>query len=250
MYVTVLVSFTDSELDLHKQVSNNQWLESAQDDDASSITTLKEYRGVVLQRDDGNYVAYPSNLNEHVIRAVLRLNVPVAFTMSSEVTASLIRQLEPNQTMVGDPRSGNISMPIIDSMESLASGQAQVPRDNFICLCRKEHVVLVWGDTVSSEYKASRRFNANIVVCIGTIHTCSRRGCRDMAGRGCMGRSNATIRNASRIRQSEPFWHQSITASAQSLSSRHKHIQWHGVHTPIQQELGCYPNRHCRGRGG
>jgi hypothetical protein len=126
-------------------------LQSAQDEDANSITTLTEYRGVVLQRDDGNYVAHPPNLNEDVVKAVLRLNVPVAFTMSSETTATLLQQIGPDQTLIGDPRSGNPVLPIIDSIESLALGRRNVPRDNFICLCRKEQFVLVWGQSVSSE---------------------------------------------------------------------------------------------------
>ena len=141
---------TDFSLDLYKKVLAQQWLESAQDEDANSITSLKPYRGVVLQRADGGYVAHPPNLHEDVVKAVLRLNVPVAFTMSSETTAALIRQTDPNQALIGNPRSGNPVLPIIDSVESLAGGLRQVARDNFICLCWKEQFVLVWGDNVSN----------------------------------------------------------------------------------------------------
>ena len=137
--------------DLYKQCSGNEWLESAQDENDNPIAALDNYRGVVLQRDDGSCVAHPQNLNDDVVRAVLRLNVPVAFTMSSQTTATLIAQLDPTQTLVGDPRSGNPVLPIIDSVESLALGLRTVPKDNFICLCRKEQFVLVWGDTVSSK---------------------------------------------------------------------------------------------------
>lgn len=74
--------------------------------------------------------------------------------MSSQITATLLEQIGPNQTLVGDPRSGNPVLPIIDSVESLALGLRTVPKDNFICLCRKEQFVLVWGDTVSAKGKA------------------------------------------------------------------------------------------------
>lgn len=129
----------------------SQWLDSAQDEDANSITSLNQYRGVVLQRPDGSYVAHPANLQEDVVKAVLQLNVPVAFTMSSETTAALIRQIDPSQTLIGNPRSGNPVLPVFDSVESLALGLRKVARDNFTCLCLKEQFVLVWGDNVSQE---------------------------------------------------------------------------------------------------
>ena len=143
-------SNTNSYTDLYKKVIAQQWMESAQDEDANSITSLKQYRGVVLQRPDGSYVAHPPTLHEDVVKAVLQLNVPVAFTMSSETTAALIRQTDPNQTLIGNPRSGNPVLPIIDSVESLALGLRKVAQDNFICLCWKEQFVLVWGDNVSN----------------------------------------------------------------------------------------------------
>ena len=121
----------------------------------------------MLQRDDGSCVSHPPTLNDDVVRAVLRLNVPVAFTMSSQTTATLLRQLDPNQTLVGDPRSGNPVLPVIDSVESLALGLRTVPKDNFICLCRKEQFVLVWGDTVSSESAGPCCSYADHVTCAG-----------------------------------------------------------------------------------
>lgn len=133
--------------DLYKQIIRNHWLEPSENGSGTYDPMLRPQLGVVLQREDGNYVAHPTNLNEEVVKAVLRLDVPVAFTMSSDTTAALVEQVEPEQTHVGDPRSG-IMLPIIDSVESLASGRSTVPRDCFISLCRKEQFVLVWADTV------------------------------------------------------------------------------------------------------
>ncbi|EMC92654.1 hypothetical protein BAUCODRAFT_151069 [Baudoinia panamericana UAMH 10762] len=134
---------------LYKQVANNQWFEPMEDDIGNKVHSLNVDRGVVIQRDDGAYLTYPPQLNEQVLEAVLRLDVPIAFTMSSEVTHTLLRQTTPEQTQVGDPRSG-VTLPVVDSVESLASGRVQVPREGFICLCRKEQFVLVWGSTVES----------------------------------------------------------------------------------------------------
>ena len=118
------------------------------DDDGNPITTLNSYRGVVLRGDDGSAVPFPATLSAAVMRAVVRLDVPVALTMSFEVTAQLMRQLNARQTEVVDRDTG-IKLPIIDSVHSLASGTVTVPKDGFICLCRKERMVLIWGDTVS-----------------------------------------------------------------------------------------------------
>ncbi|TKA53497.1 hypothetical protein B0A55_12355 [Friedmanniomyces simplex] len=69
--------------------------------------------------------------------------------MSLEITHTLLRQVAPEQTQCGDPRSG-ITLPIVDSVESLSTGRVSMPRDGFICLCRAEQFVLVWGSTVEA----------------------------------------------------------------------------------------------------
>ncbi|KAK3112111.1 hypothetical protein LTR53_011951 [Teratosphaeriaceae sp. CCFEE 6253] len=134
---------------LYNQVSTHQWLDPMEDETGNPMHSLSVDRGVVLQREDGGYVTHPPRLHDHIVEAVLRLDVPIAFTMSSEITHTLLRQVAPGQTQYGDPRSG-ITLPVIDSVESLASGRASVSRDEFICLCRREQFVLVWGSTVES----------------------------------------------------------------------------------------------------
>lgn len=113
------------------------------------VASLTVDRGVVLQREDGSYVTYPPQLNDQIVELVLRLDVPIAFTMSSEVVQALLRQTPPEQTQLGDPRSG-IMLPVVESVQSVASGEVNVPRDGFLCLCRQEQFVLVWGSTVES----------------------------------------------------------------------------------------------------
>lgn len=132
-----------------------QWLEPAQDQEGNPIPSLDQYRGVVLQRKDGGYVTHPSDLHEDVVKAVLRLNVPVAFTMSSDTTSALIDQVDPSQTMIGNPRSGSPVMPIMSSAESMAMGLRKTAQNNFICLCLKEEFVLVWGNSVSRQNRSA-----------------------------------------------------------------------------------------------
>lgn len=135
--------------DLYKQVVSNQWLEPPRDEDGNPVPEFVSSRGVVIQREDGSYVTYPHTLNEEVVKATLKLDVPITFTMSSEVTAALLSQIAPEQTQLGDPRSG-IVLPIVESIEQIASGEAPVSREQFICLCKEEQLVLVWGDTVEN----------------------------------------------------------------------------------------------------
>lgn len=136
-------------------MSSHQWLEPAADDDGQPIPSLDSYRGVVLRADDGSPIAYPPTLSAAVIRTVLRIDVPVVLTMSSEVTSELMRQLKPRQTEIVDRDTG-ITLPIIDSIHNLASGQVTVSRGGFVCLCRKERLVLIWNETVSSRYLCPR----------------------------------------------------------------------------------------------
>ena len=138
----MLMPWTDDSPDLHKQVAANQWFEPPQDEDGNSVPEYVATRGVVMQREDGSFVTYPHTLNEEVVKAVLKLDVPIAFTMSSEITAALVAQVTPEQKQLGDPRSG-IVLPIIDSVELIGSGAAQISREGFICLCKEEQFVLV-----------------------------------------------------------------------------------------------------------
>lgn len=134
---------------MFKQVASNQWLDPPRDEDGNPVPEFVATRGVVIQREDGSYVTYPHSLNEELVKATLRLDVPIAFSMSSEITAALLSQIAPEQTHLGDTRSG-IVLPIIDSIEQIASGGAPITRDHFVCLCKQEQFVLIWGDTVEN----------------------------------------------------------------------------------------------------
>ena len=154
--------------DLYKQVAGNQWLDPPRDEDGSPLAEFVSSRGVVIQREDGSYVTYPHTLNEEVVKATLKLDVPITFTMSSEVTAALLSQIAPEQTQLGDPRSG-IVLPIVDSIEQIASGEATVSREQFICLCKQEQLVLVWGDTVENIVTQGTDIETWLVGLVGSL---------------------------------------------------------------------------------
>lgn len=159
----------DSHEDLYKQVAGNQWLEPPSDEYGNPVPEFVATRGVVMQREDGSYVTYPHALNEELVKSVLTLDVPIAFTMCSEITTALLSQITPEQTQLGDPRTG-ISLPIIDSIDQIATGEAAITRDQFIVLCKQEQYVLVWGDTVENIIAQGTDIETWLVGLVSCIH--------------------------------------------------------------------------------
>jgi hypothetical protein len=139
---------------------------------------------VLLRRSDGIYTGEPLFLNPDLVRAVERLGVAVAFTMSSEITNALLQQLTPFQTEISlDPRG--FVLPIANSVLDIATGKCPVSRDAYVCLCRQERMVLIWGDTVPGIRKWSC---SNLNDRRGLImDSGSRNRCRDATARPSVG---------------------------------------------------------------
>lgn len=131
---------------LYRRCSQAKWLEPLEDEygviDGGAATL-----GVLLRRADGIYTAEPLFLNQDLVGAVERLGVAVAFTMSSEITHALLQQVTPFQAELSlDPRG--FVLPIVNSVRDIATEKSPISRDSYVCLCRQEQMVLVWGDTV------------------------------------------------------------------------------------------------------
>ena len=60
-------------------------------------------------------------------------------------------------------------LPIVDSIEQIASGEATVSREQFICLCKQEQLVLVWGDTVENIVKQGTDIETWLVGLVGSL---------------------------------------------------------------------------------
>ncbi|KAF9735188.1 hypothetical protein PMIN06_010798 [Paraphaeosphaeria minitans] len=131
---------------LYRRASQAKWLEPSEDE-YGIVDGGASNLGVVLRRSDGIYTGEPLFLNPGLVRAVERLGVAVAFTMSSEITHALIQQVTPFQTEFSlDPRG--FVLPIVNSVQDIATARSAISRDAYVCLCRHERMVLVWGDTV------------------------------------------------------------------------------------------------------
>lgn len=133
---------------LYRRCSQAKWLEPPEDE-YGVIDGGAANLGVLLRRTDGLYTAEPLFLNPDLARAVERLGVPVAFTMSSEIVYALLQQVGPLQTELSlDPRG--FVLPIVQSVKEIATEHSSVSRESYVCLCKQERLVLVWGDTVPS----------------------------------------------------------------------------------------------------
>jgi hypothetical protein len=131
---------------LFRRCLQSNWLEPAEED-IGVVDAGPPNLGVMLRRPDGIYTAEPMFINQDVVKAVERLGVAVAFTMSSEITHALLQQITPFQTeLTLDPRG--FTLPIVNSAKDLTSRTSPITKDAYICLCRSEKLVLVWGDSV------------------------------------------------------------------------------------------------------
>jgi hypothetical protein len=133
---------------LYRKCQQSKWFEEIEVEDQisdSGATTL----GVVLKRPDGTYATEPASLSSSVVSVVDGLGAAVAFTMSSEITHALLQQLSPFQSELAlDPRG--LMLPIVSSLEDISSATSGVKKDSYICLCRQQKIVLVWGHSAQS----------------------------------------------------------------------------------------------------
>ncbi|KAF1992476.1 hypothetical protein K402DRAFT_416135 [Aulographum hederae CBS 113979] len=133
---------------LHRKCTEAKWLEPAEDEYGivdGGATNL----GVILRRPDGVYTAEPMFMSNDTAQAVETLGVVVAFTMSSDITNSLLGQIGPLQTEISlDPRG--FVLPIINSVKDIAAGRANITKEAYICLCRQERFILVWADSAQN----------------------------------------------------------------------------------------------------
>jgi hypothetical protein len=82
------------------------------------------------------------------LAAVQKLNVEVAFTMSTDITDLIFSLLGPDQTELVLGLGGS-QYQILDSLEEIAkSTSSKVKRFQYACFVRREKVLLLWHDNV------------------------------------------------------------------------------------------------------
>lgn len=106
--------------------------------DADESDTL----GVFIRYSRGNYITSPEPTNHTLHAAVVRLNLPVAFTMRSQMIDGIIAQLPAGQTELRFKDGSQIQV-----VESLGLAQpSTVKKFQYACVFRQERMVLIWQD--------------------------------------------------------------------------------------------------------
>lgn len=131
---------------LYRRCLQSKWLELSEED-YGNFNGETSRLGVMLKRPDGIYTAEPMFMNHDVVSAVERLGVSVAFTMSSEIMHALLQQITPFQTELSMGPGGFI-LHIVNSVKDVGLEKSAVTKDAYVCLCRAEKFVLVWGNSV------------------------------------------------------------------------------------------------------
>ena len=127
---------------MHKQCESSGWLNSQQCPDPSVA-------GVVIKRALDQHSFHPPALNPMTIETVNSIECGIAFTLTSEITATFFRQMSPFQTeMFIQPQ--NIKIPIVESLEDLVYLATTKRLAGTVCVIRKERIILVWSESVES----------------------------------------------------------------------------------------------------
>ncbi|KAI1942545.1 hypothetical protein LOZ66_000948 [Ophidiomyces ophidiicola] len=126
---------------LHARLATNQWYSSPTD------PTL-EYHGLLLRKSRGTYMSEPENVHPLLLAAVQKINVSVAFTMSTETTRIIFSLIHPQQTELVLP--SGFQLQVIESLEEIAlSPPSSVKKFQYVALVRREQLLLVWHDELS-----------------------------------------------------------------------------------------------------
>lgn len=145
---------------LHGRISSQMWFDvnkeflyapgAPRSDTPTSTYDRFSMQGVLLRTTRGVYVTQPSNICPNLVAAVQRLNVEVAFTMSTELTNLIFSTLAPGQTEFILPHDST-QYQILESFEEMAKASSnKLKRFQYTCFVKKERVVLLWHDEVES----------------------------------------------------------------------------------------------------
>lgn len=110
--------------------------------------------GVAVQRPDDEYTFEPASLENLMMNTIRSVGLPVAFSMSSDITSTVFAQISPYQTeLVIQPRGTRI--PIVGSLQDIAERSFEI-RQSMTCLVKEENLVLLWSHTAENAFPHGR----------------------------------------------------------------------------------------------
>jgi hypothetical protein len=127
---------------MHKQCESSGWLNSQQCPDPSVV-------GVMIRRASDQQTIHPPSLNPMTIETIHSIDCGIAFTLTSEITATFFRQMSPFQSEIS-VQPQNIKIPIVETFEDLIYLATTKRLTGTVCVVRKERIILVWSESIES----------------------------------------------------------------------------------------------------
>lgn len=123
---------------LHKHCEASKWLEESECSNPAAL-------GVAIRRPDSEYTFEPASMSQDVKVAMSSIGLPIAWTMSSDITSAVFAQVSHYQTeIVIQPRGTRI--PVVSSLQNVPTRISEI-KQIFACLVREEKIVLLFANT-------------------------------------------------------------------------------------------------------
>lgn len=123
---------------LHAKLTANQWL-------PLSTGLDNQCFGLLLRKSRDTYICEPETVRPVLLAAVQKINVDVAFTMSTETTNIILNALQPHQTELSLPNGELVQ--VIPSLADIAFASSHaVKKFQYAALIVEERLLLVWHD--------------------------------------------------------------------------------------------------------
>jgi hypothetical protein len=124
---------------VHQQCEESHWLARSKCSNPAAL-------GVGVRRHDGDYSFSPSVIAPSMVAAIRSIGLPVAFTMSSDITATVFAQISPHQNeIIIQPRG--VRIPVISSLKLVPSRAFEI-KQSLACLVREEKIVLLCANAI------------------------------------------------------------------------------------------------------
>jgi hypothetical protein len=130
---------------LYRRFQDQGWLRP--DQKAEATVSL----GIVMQvqhEEDTKFIVEPQTMDDNVKIISAILNLPVVFTMSSDITSLFFARIAKDDAEI-TLSPNNITVPVVNSLEELANDGAGVRSRDFCCFVRREKLVLVWSNSAN-----------------------------------------------------------------------------------------------------
>ncbi|KAH8690184.1 glycosyl transferase family group 2-domain-containing protein [Talaromyces proteolyticus] len=133
---------------LFRRFQEQGWLQA---DPAARLTSalglvmcVEDESEEAAEEGEIKYIVKPDTIDPDLKTISSQLGLTAVFTMSSDITALLFKRIGPSDSEI-TLSPNNITVPVVDSLSSLAQDSTSVRRRDFCCFVRQEKVVLVWS---------------------------------------------------------------------------------------------------------